>query len=259
MADPAPGAPRLSDHDLQELLGLVRESDSVELKLTVPDEDRRQTIQALGLDPLDAHLRQVYFFDTPDLALDSAGVVARARRTQEKPDDSVIKLRPVVPGDLPAEVRALKAFVVEVDALPGGYVCSGSFKHELETKQVREAVLGERAVHKLFSKEQRSFFEAHAPEGIGLDDLAVLGPIHVLKLKFSPQDLGRRLAVELWLYPDGSRILELSTKCEPDQAFQVAAETRAYLAERGVNLFGDQETKTRAALDFFAAELASTV
>ena len=60
----------------------------------------------------------------------------------------------------------------------------------------------------------------------------------------------------MWLYPDGSRILELSTKCKPGEAFQVAAETRAYLAERGVNLFGEQQTKTRAALEFFSREMA---
>jgi hypothetical protein len=85
----------------------------------------------------------------------------------------------------------------------------------------------------------------------------VLGPINVLKLKFSPTGYNRRLVAELWMYPDGSRILELSTKCAPAEAFQVAAETRAFLAERGVNLFGEQQTKTRTALEFFAHELQS--
>jgi hypothetical protein len=61
--------------------------------------------------------------------------------------------------------------------------------------------------------------------------------------------------VELWLYPDGSRILELSTKCRPDEALEVAAETKAYLGERGVDLTGEQSTKTATALRFFAAEL----
>jgi hypothetical protein len=52
----------------------------------------------------------------------------------------------------------------------------------------------------------------------------------VLKLKFTPEEFGRKMAVELWLYPDGSRVLELSTKCAPNEAFQVAAEARATLA-----------------------------
>lgn len=230
----------------------MRGADSVELKLTVPDEDRRSTVVGLGLDPLDGYLRQVYFFDTPDLALDRNGLVARARRTQGDPDDSVIKLRPVVPENLPEDVRRLKSFVVELDAMPGGYVCSGSFKGKLGVGDVKEAVAGARPLHKLFSKKQRSFFEQHAPDGVELDDLSVLGPVTVLKLKLSPEGLDRKLAVELWFYPDGSHILELSTRCKTDEAFQVAAEARAFLSARGVNLTGKQETKTRAALEYFS-------
>jgi hypothetical protein len=245
-------APGLSDDQLQEVLGLIREADSVELKLTVPDEDRRSTVVGLGLDPLDAYIRQVFFFDTADLALDRKGVVVRARRTQGDPDDSVIKLRPVVPQELSDDLRSSKSFVVEVDALPGGYVCSGSFKGKLEGGDVKEAVAGGRPLHKLFSKQQRAFFEEHAPDGIELDDLSILGPVTVLKLKLSPQGFDRKLAVELWFYPDGSHILELSTRCKPGEAFQVAAEARAFLSGRGVNLSGKQETKTRAALEYFS-------
>jgi hypothetical protein len=248
-------APALSDDQLQELVGLMNDADSVELKLSVPDEDRRSTVVALGMDALDAFIRQVYFFDTPDLDLDRAGVVVRARRTQGKPDDSVVKLRPVVPSDLSAELRARKEFGVEVDALPGGYVCSASFKHKHKASDVvKPAVVGGQALSKLFSKQQRHFFAEHAPEGLDLDELSILGPVHVLKLKFSPEGYERKLVTEMWMYPDGSRILELSTKCEPDEGFQVAAETRAYLAGRGINLFGEQETKTRRALEFFARE-----
>lgn len=248
----ASAAPQLSDEQLTELLGLIRGADSVELKLTVPDADQRSTVEALGLDPLDAFIRQVFFLDTPELALDEAGVVVRARRTQGKPDDSVVKLRPVVPDELPDEVRASKRFGVEVDAMPGGFVCSASFKGELDPDEVKEATSGRRPLRKLFSKKQRAFYDEHAPDGISLDDLTILGPITLLKLKSYPEGVPGRLVTELWFYPDGSRILELSTKCEPDRAFQVAAEARAYLSERGVNLSGEQQTKTRTALQYFA-------
>ena len=77
----------------------------------------------------------------------------------------------------------------------------------------------------------------------------------MLKLKYAPKAFDRRLVAEMWLYPDGSRILELSTKCAPDEAFQVAAETRAFLAGNGVDLGGEQETKTRKALEFFSKRL----
>ena len=248
-------APVLSDDQLQEMIELIKGADSVELKLSVPDADRRSTIVALGMDALDAFIRQVYFFDTPDLDLNRAGVVVRARRTQGRPDDSVVKLRPVVPEDLPPELRARDDFGVEVDALPGGYVCSASFKHKHDSAdRVKETIAGEHRLSKLFSKHQRAFYSEHAPKGLELDGLSILGPVHVFKLKFSPEGYDRKLVTELWFYPDASRILELSTKCEPNEAFQVAAETRAYLAGRGVNLFGEQETKTATALEFFARE-----
>jgi len=247
----------LSDEQVVEALALMKGADSVELKLTVPADAQRTAVKALDIDPLDAQIRQVFFFDTPDLALNASGVVVRARRVQGKGDDTVVKLRPVVPQELPEELRLSSSFGVEVDAMPGGFVCSGSFKGALSEPRVRETVRGDRPVRKLFSKEQRAFYAEHAPEGLGLDDLSVLGPIFVLKAKHVPRELGRKVVAEVWLYPDDSRLLELSTKCEPGEAFQVAAETRAYLAERGIDMSGEQETKTRKALEFFAGQLAA--
>ena len=74
----------------------------------------------------------------------------------------------------------------------------------------------------------------------------------MLKLRLDPKELGRRIVAEMWLYPDGSRILELSTRCATNEAFQAAAEARAFLTERGVDLSGEQQTKTRKALEYFA-------
>jgi len=252
MTAPTTTAPRLSDEQVAEALALMKDSDSVELKLTVGEDQHRSTAMALGMDPLEAQIRMVAFFDTPDLALDRAGLVVRARRIQGKGDDSIIKLRPVMPSELPAKLRRSDGFRVEVDALPGGLVCSGTLKATLRPTDVRGTIVGGRPIRKLFSKEQRELFATHAPDGIALDDLTVLGPLMVLKLRFAPEQLGRRVVAEMWLYPDGSRILELSTRCATTEAFEVAAEARAFLASRGVDLSADQQTKTRKALQFFA-------
>ena len=247
-------APRLSDTQLGELLGLIEGADSVELKLTVPESHHHTATGALDIDPLDAQIRQVYFFDTPDLRLSKAGVVARARRIQGKGDDAVVKLRPVEPDQLPHTLRKTRGFSVEVDAMPGGFVCSGSMKSTARA-DVRETIKGSRSLRKLFSKEQRAFFAQYAAEGMELDDLSVLGPIFVLKLKFTPQELKRRMVGEMWLYPDNSRILELSTRCAPAETFLAAAEVRAFLASRGLDTSGEQETKTRKALQYFSKRL----
>lgn len=245
----------LSGDELARLLALIQGADSVELKLTIPETVHRSAVAALGLDPLGAQIRQVYFFDTPDLRLNASGVVARARRVQGKGGDTVVKLRPVVPDELPEDVRHSGSVNVEVDAMPTGYVCSASMKGKASNDEVLETVRGARPVRKLFSKEQRAFLAAHAPDGIGLEDVRVLGPVFVLKLAYVPPAYGRRLVVEMWLLPDGSRILELSTKCPPAEAFQVALETRSFLERAGIDLAGAQQTKTKTALELLADEL----
>ena len=173
---------------------------------------------------------------------------------QGRGDDSVVKLRPVVPDQLPAELRRMPEFVVEVDALPGGYVCSASLKGTPPTS-VRETVSSDKPLRKLFSKAQREFFAEHAPAGVTLDDLQVLGPIFVLKLKLAPKSFDRKIVGEMWLYPDGTRLVELSTKCLPGEGLDVAEETIEFLRSKGISLEGEQQTKTKTALEFFSSEL----
>ena len=257
--DPPSGAmlPSLTPEQLSELLILIRDADSVELKLTVADSERRSAVSALGMDPLDAHIRQVAFFDTADLDLYENGVVVRARRVQRKAGDTVVKLRPLGVDQLKGPLRGTPGFGVEVDAMPGGFVCSGSLNGEASDRKVKKVMAGLKPVRGLLTAGQVALFDQHAPAGIRLEDLAVLGPINIIKLKFSHPGYPHRLVAELWFYPDGSRILELSTKCDPVNAFTVAAETKAFLAGQGVDLMAAQQTKTLSALRFFAQELAS--
>ena len=66
------------------------------------------------------------------------------------------------------------------------------------------------------------------------------------------------MVAELWNYPNGSRLLELSIKSLPNEAFQVAAETRTFLLGHEVDLGGDQQTKTKPALAYFSRVLQSS-
>ena len=77
----------------------------------------------------------------------------------------------------------------------------------------------------------------------------------MLKTRVTPKDLGRRLVGELWLYPDGSRIVELSTKCLPPEAFDVAVQLRSFLHARDMEPAEVQQTKTKKALEFFSDRL----
>lgn len=248
-------APELSRSQINEVLKILKDVDSVELKLVAPMQTQRATIQKLGLDPIEAEVRQVYFFDTPSLELNKAGLVVRARRIQGGGGDTVIKLRPVDPAAIDQELRRSASFKTEIDVVPGGFVCSGSFKGRCTALEVLDAVGGKTPLASLFSKEQRAFYKKHAPHGIALDSLQTFGPTFVLKVRPWSKPLQRRLVVEMWLFPDGTRNLEISTKCEPRDAFSVTAELKAYLKGVGIELTGNQQTKTRAAMEFFKPEV----
>jgi len=245
----------LSREQIDEVLTILKDVNSVELKLVAPADKHRATIGKLGLDPIDAEVRQVYFFDTPKLDLNKAGLVVRARRIAGGAGDTVVKLRPVDPAMISKELRRSESFKTEVDAVPDGFVCSGSLKGRCTAQEVRDTVAGKMPLDRLFSKEQRAFYKAHAPKGIELRSLSTFGPTFVLKVRVWVKQLDRRLVLELWLFPDGSRNMEISTKAAPSEAFQFATEFKKYLADIGVELTGNQQTKTRAAMQFFAPEV----
>ena len=240
---------------LGALLQVIPDVDAVELKLTVPGADHRRVLGALGIDSLDAEIRQVAFVDTPDLRLSDAGLVVRARRTQRKPGDVTVKLRPMLPADAPEHLRAEDGFKVEVDASPTGFTCSCSLTTEVADRKVMALLSGRASLAEALTDEQRGLVADRLPDGVELADLQVLGPLTLLKAKFAPEGYPHRMVAELWFLPDGSRILELSTKTEPIQAFQVAAETKVLLAGHGVDLGAPQETKTRTALAALVAAL----
>jgi hypothetical protein len=246
----------LSGEAMSELFALVRASDSVELKVTVPETAHRSAVRALGIDPLEVQIRQVFYFDTPDLRLNTAGVVVRARRVQGRSGDTVVKLRPVVPDALPDSIRHSASVNVEVDVMPEGFVCSASMKGKASNDEVLAVVRDGAPLKKLLTKDQRAFLAEHAPDDVTLTDLRALGPVFVLKDRSVPPEYGRRFVTELWLLPDGSRILELSTKCPPTEAFEVGVETRVFLESVGIDLGGKQATKTKTALELLAAEAA---
>ena len=247
--------PTYDADQLAGVLALLPDVDSVELKLTVPATNPRPMVRSLGIDTLDAVVRQVAFIDTPDLRLSEAGVVVRVRRTQHKPADTTVKLRPMLPADVPENLRALPGFKVEVDASPAGYTCSCSLTAEVHDSRAKELMAGEREVADVLSDEQRDVLLGRLPDGVGLGDLRLLGPLSLLKVKFEPAGYPRRMVGELWFLPDGTRILELSAKSTPAAAFQAAAETKIFLAGHGVDLDAPQETKTRSALAALAAAL----
>jgi hypothetical protein len=241
----------LPTYDAEQLAGLLAAlpgAGAVELKLTVPRADQRTVARNLGIDSLDARVRQVAFIDTLDLRASAAGVVVRARRTQRKPADVTVKLRPMLPADVPPGLRELPGFKIEIDASPVGYTSSASVTSEVADKKIKGLFTGSRELADVLHDAQRDLLADRLPEDVGLADLRVLGPVHLLKCKFQPEGYARQMTAEVWVLPGGGQILELSTKVSPSEAFQAAAETKVFLADHGVDLGAPQELKTKSAL-----------
>ena len=223
----------------------------------MPADAGRRIMDSLGIDPLDAQIRQVVFFDTPDLTLDKAGVVVRARRVQvgaRRLDGQAAADRARQPSGRAAEEPELRGRgrrhprrlrLLGIDEGSGSARASASVLH------------GDKPIKKLFTKEQRQFYAEHAPEGLDINDLSILGPINVFKLKWKPVDFPRKVV---------GRALELPRRvAHPRAVDEVPARRRvpgggrgrAFLGSKGIETGGEQTTKTRTALEFFAKELKS--
>ena len=250
--------PRLVSDELRELLHLAREADSIELKLTVPEQAYRSTAAALGVDPLEAQIRQVFFFDTPDLRLNEAGVVARARRIQGR--DERLDRQAASGRARPAarrRARVCRTSSSRSTRCQAATCAPGSMKGSWTPTAVRASVSGDKPLRRLFSKEQRAFFAAHAPEG--LDARRPLGAR--ADLRPQAEDAAGRRSPGGWSARCGcTRTARGSSSCRrsacPAKALDVADEARTFLAEpRASTSTGEQQTKTKTALDFYSAEL----
>jgi hypothetical protein len=239
----------------QLLRELVGAADSVELKLCVADSQVQPASAALRIDLRSARPRQIFYLDTPDLTLNRAGLIVRVRRIYRRTDDSVIKLRPAAPRQLGADLRRQKGFKVEVDVMPDGFVCSASLKGRPAAGAIAQAVVGRLPWSGLFTAEQRRFFSTYAPDRLTLDDLCMLGPVLALKDRHNPPDLPHPLTVQLWSYPTGQRLLEISTRVRPGAAFAAMAEWRDFLTRHRLLPDGSELTKTLATLRLFSNEL----
>jgi hypothetical protein len=113
------------------------------------------------------------------------GLIARVRSIHNRPDDAVVKLRPVTPVTVPASLRRSKDFVVEIDGMPGSYVCSGALKTRLGPHDVEAAMASHRPLRTLFTPRQRDLLIPRLPGGLTIDDLTVFGPVGARRRKLA--------------------------------------------------------------------------
>jgi hypothetical protein len=201
--------------------------------------------------------RKVYFYDTRKLELyNESGLVLRARVTQGDDADSTVKVRPAsLKGDAPW--REIGGVEVELDVSGKGPMCSAKLEDNPEQGEVEDVEVEQRPIGSLFSHRQEDLVKAYAPEGVGFDDVKVLGPVDARKWVFDDlDDFPYKLCIEEWSLPDTTRFIELSIRVKRKEASRAQATFHALLERIGVEDAQGQEQKTPRVLKFFADRLA---
>ncbi|HYN78949.1 MAG TPA: hypothetical protein VES73_14300 [Lamprocystis sp. (in: g-proteobacteria)] len=229
--------------------------DGIEIKVTIPDAQIDEALGRYTLTVDNDQERFIYFFDTPDLHLFKAGMIARARRTVGGEHDSTVKFRPVVPTEVPAAWRAFDSFKLETDASETGMTKSASLTMPVAKGLIKQVVAGEASIDTLFTKEQEEFLTVIGKQQIDWGALRILGPLEAHRWKFEDPACPWEITAELWKRADGARLMELSIKTPVVQAAAAIAGFLAFLAETGAERDLEQQTKTLWALDHHAAAL----
>ena len=227
---------------LPAVLSAIGRVDRVELKAIV-DGDLETAMSVLGTKVGRPRMRRVYYFDTPDLELHRRGVIVRARVTDIRGEDVAVKVR----HPAPERLRCPNGLAVELHALPLETAWSASRRRRLRSGTIERALVRHRPVRHLLGKRQRALLASLAGEEIDVDNLLVLGPVQVVRLRSGSAK--ERIGVEGWVLPDGSRIVEVSAKCHPARSCSAAARFRDLIRAHGIDLAGQQSTKTRISLE----------
>jgi hypothetical protein len=234
----------------------VAGAEQIEIKATVPNHQIVPALRRFGLTSSNDEERYIYFFDTPGLDLLTAGIITRARRVIGDDHDSTVKFRPVVPEDVDKQWRKYRGFKIEADASENGMVKSASFSMPVDKGLIKRVANGKRSIAALFTSEQEDYLASTAGRTVDFAELAVLGPLVAQRWELEDPACPWPMTVELWRRSDGQRLMEVSIKARIVQAAAAIGGFMAFLAEVGAERDRDQQTKTRWALEFYAAKLA---
>jgi len=233
----------------------IEGAHKVEIKITVARNDEKRAYEALEIANRDAARRDIYFFDTPELTLNKAGVVLRARAIEDDDHDSVVKIRPVDPDKVDDKWQDTGGFKLEADAVGDKVVMSASLKAKQKKSAIEKVDNGKQDISELFSKKQKEFLSEFYDSPVNLDDLTILGPVRALRADVDRPGMAYELTAEYWTLPDDSHLLELSIKCPPEEAVVAREVFEAFLAGHGLDPNGAQATKTKLALTSLAERI----
>lgn len=231
-------------------------TDAVEIKATIEQKQIAKAMRYLGVTDASGEKRVIVFFDTPDLQMFKSGLILRARRKIGQQHDSTIKFRPLLPEDISAKWHKMSGFKFEADATAKTFARSASLTCDVAKGLIKSVTAAEKSASVLFNKQQQRFIAELSRKPCDLNSLTALGPLDAVSWKIDHPGLPWPFVAELWIRPDGAKILEASVRVPIAQTAAAGAGFLAFLAEIGVARDTTQVAKTRWALDYFAKRTA---
>jgi hypothetical protein len=240
---------------LARLVSHVAHVGSVELKALLLPPAGRAAEALTGRRAPTWSVRQVYLLDTPDLDLVRGGVEIRLRRRSRGRFDLAVSARcdGTTCGRTPP--RGVR---VEIDVVPGAIWQDLEVRCDVTSGAAAEVIAGMVKPADALSATQRAWACHSGADVVDeslLGDLQVHGPLVVRRVKVAAADLGLpRADLEHFRFPSGGELVELSTRCSPQEVAATATAFDRLLDGRDVVVAPGYRTKTSV----WREELGST-
>jgi len=220
-------------------------ADSVELKTLLVPPAGAAAEALTGRRAPTWSVRQTYLLDTAELDLLHAGVEIRLRRRARGRFDLAVSARRRGTDRAQAVPRGAR---VELDVVPGAVWQDVEVRREIDSSTAAAVIAGSAKARDLLSGTQCAWAcsgGAAALDDARLNELAVHGPLVVRRVKVAATGLGLgRADLEHFRFPSGRELVELSTRCAPQEVPATAAAFEQLLDERDVTLAPEYRTKT---------------
>jgi len=225
-------------------------TSNTEVKVTLRSADITSATKVFKLTSKAASKREIWFYDTPELALFEDGLLLRARKISNAPDDSTVKIRPMDRDAVDDSWFEADGFKCETDQSGERSTSSCSLTVEQDSGEIGDVASGDRAPEKLFGSDQEDFASNAAQ--VGWDEVVPLGPIAALAWKVNVKGMSVPVSFERWDLPGMAPILEASMRVSEEDAADATEALIALLERKGFEPDSTQETKTKLALDHFS-------
>ena len=232
---------------------------SAEIKITLPGSQVELALALLPL-PVDSDQWQIFFCEDVSRGVSAAtplleaGVVLRARKKANDPDDSTIKLRPCHRSQLTNRWLAAgeaEGFKLEADWAGPRKVLAASCSADHGKGRLDQVRKGTKEVSSLFTDEQKDFLATCSVVRVNLDAVTLLPPVAAVRWKVFQERLAggkRGIRAERWTV-DTLDFLELSIVAKIGAAAPVQAAFESFVRSRGLAVEDDQDTKTHRVLE----------